>query len=378
MLDSSCGLVRPFVLHQSGNTVQLSAIDSARQEAQSVVSLQLPGTASASLQSCRIADGPIIVIQQGQQSLLVGFRGPEEASCRETSAPASMIAGELQSQDVSWQVHELRLPGDCKQRSLLWASSREAMSGGTQPHVCVLMGCSCGVEGEGHAVLELQYTPQLGWRAEQVAQSASGRLSAVCQVPQEASAALAAGIRAPAPRFALATDGGELLVFEAPSGQHNPKALLRALPELLEAQPDASANSSSAERMVLRGSLAERMQWPAPASAQGQEPSCRLLARAGLPHVAAQLAFVPDGKAGQLVAMCADRDRAMCCLNWPLLQQGPQLMGISALAANPSGLGIFINGATSCTNVTTHEAHFHGLIHGSRYCNAPFCGIAGT
>lgn len=363
VLDQSCGLARPFVLHQSGNTIQLSAVDIAGQGAQIVVSFQLPGSSDALLQASCIVDGPMIVIQHDYQSLLVGFRGIVEGSLRHpSSAQVFVTAQELRAEAGGWQIHELQLPGQCMRRSLLWAGqdSKQAVSGSAQPLVCILLGCRCGaIEAKGHALLELQYSPQAGWRAEELAQSAAVRPTAICQVPPAASAALEACIAAPAPQLAVVTAAGELLVFGIPSGQQQPQSLLRALPAILEAQKKVAVDSIEGEdgdkrvRKLLRGSLAERLQWPAADAAQQREPSAafKLLARARLPSAAHQLAFVPDGRAGQLVAVCADRERTMCCLNWPLLQQGPRLMGVSTVAVDPSGLGIFIDGEPSSLNV---------------------------
>ncbi|KAK9916432.1 hypothetical protein WJX75_002505 [Coccomyxa subellipsoidea] len=127
----------------------------------------------------------MIVIQHDYQSLLVGFRGIVEGSLRHpSSAQVSVTAQELRAEAGGWQIHELQLPGQCMRRSLLWAGqdSKQAVSGSAQPLVCILLGCRCSaVEAEGHALLELQYSPQAGWRAEELAQSAAVRPTAICQ-----------------------------------------------------------------------------------------------------------------------------------------------------------------------------------------------------
>ncbi|BDA40980.1 hypothetical protein COCOBI_01-6350 [Coccomyxa sp. Obi] len=374
VLDQSCGLMRPFVLTQhSSSTIQLSALDTSGQAAYPVVNFQL---AHAQPQACQITDGPTLILQTGRQSVLLGFRGREgagRASCHPPTASGSTAAPDLTAQDDGWHVHEVQLPGQCKQRSVLGAArdSKHGLPGSPQPLVCITMGCSCA-EGDSHDLLQLSYAPEVGWRAEELAQSASVRPTAVCQVPQAAFGALEAGMTTPTPQLALASSAGEVLALGSLWGQRQPLALLRALPVIPAAQPHRVADTvasvdhdiSNAGRVeaLLRGSLAERMQWPQADAAQAQPPnaSCKLLGRAALPHAAHRLTIAQDRRAGQLLAVCADKEGSLCCLDWPLLRQGPVLTGICDVAicdvaADASGLGISIRGQDGW--LATGETH---------------------
>lgn len=358
VLNQRCGLVQPFVLTQHSSTVQLSALDTSGQAAHPVVTFQL---AHAQPQACHISEGPILTIQTGHQSFVVGFKGRDEAgraSCQRPTATGSPAAPELIEQDDGWHVHEVQLPGQCKQRSVLWAAtdSKRGLPGSPQPLICITMGCSCGAEAGSHDLLHLSYTPKVRWTAEQLPQSASVGPTAVCQVYRPAFAALEAGMRAPAPHLAIATSAGEVLTLASLQGQQQPHVLLRALPATLAAQPHGVADTlaggdrdtSSATRVeaLLRGSLAEHMQWPQADAALAQPPnaSCKLLGRAALPRAAHRLMFAQDRRACQLLAVCADKEGSLRCLDWPLLRQGPVLTSICHVAADASGLGIFIRG----------------------------------
>lgn len=359
VLDHSCGLMLPFFLTQHSSTIQLSALDTNEQAAHPVVNFQL--LAHTQPQVCQITDGPTFTIQIGHQSVLVGFRGRDgagKASCHRPTATGSTAAADLTEQDDGWHVHEVQLPGQCKQRSSLWASrdSKHGLPGSPQPLVCIIMGCSCGAEAGSHDLLQLSYTPEVGWRAEQLFQSASVRPTAVCQLPRAAFAALEIGMTAPTPQLALATLAGEVHALESLQGLQQPHALLRTVPVIPPAQLHGGADTlagvdhdiSIAKRVeaLLRGSLAERMQWPQGDAAQVQPPnaSWKLLGRAALPRAAHRLMFAQDGNACQLLAVCADKEGSLCCLDWPLLRQGPVLTGICDVAADASGLGISIRG----------------------------------
>ncbi|CAL8466734.1 g6270 [Coccomyxa elongata] len=366
VLNQKCGLVQPFVLTQHSSTVQLSALDTSGQAAHPVVTFQL---ADAQPLACLITEGPTLTIQTGHQSVVVGFKGRDGAGRASCHRPGSTAAPELTEQDDGWHVHEVQLPGQCKQRSMLWAArdSKHGLPGSPQPLVCITMGCSCGAEAGSHDLLQLSYTPEVGWTAERLPQSASAGPTAVCQVPRPAFAALEAGMRAPAPQLALATSAGEVLTLASLRGQQQPHALLRALPVTPAAQPHGVADTlagadydtSSAGRVeaLLRGSLAEHMQWPqadAPL-AQSSNASCKLLGRAALPRAAHRLVFAQDRRACQLLAVCADKEGSLCCLNWPLLRHGPVLTGICNVAADASGLGISIRGQDGW--LATGETH---------------------
>ena len=361
-MDQSCGLVWPFILTQHSSTIQLSALDTSGQAAHPLVSFQL---AHAQPQACQITDGPTFILQPGHQSVLVGFRGRDgtgSASHHRPRAAGSTAAPEVAEQDDGWDVHEVQLPGPCKQRSLLFAArdSKHGVPGSPHPLVCITMGCSCGAEAESHDLLQLCYMPEVGWRAEQLAHSASVRPTAVCQVPQAAFAALEAGITAPTPQLALATSAGEVLALGSLRGQQQPHALLRALRVIPLAQPHEPSNTvagvdqgvSNAGQIeaLLRGSLAERMHWPQADGAQAQPPSasCKLLGRAAMPHAAHRLTATQDRRGCQLLALCADKEGLFCSLDWPQLRQGPVLTGIRDVAADASGLGIFIRGMVVC------------------------------
>lgn len=377
VLDCSCGLVRPSILHQCGDAVQLSALDTARRAAHPVVRFQLAEGAKAAVQACHIADGPTVVIECEQQSLLVAFRASQPAegtsSCRPAATEGPSTPGASTEEQGGWQVHKLQLPGQCRQRFLLrtGTDSNRAAPGRYRPLLCLSMGCKCGAEGGPHALLELQHIPGEGWTALEFIQAAAVRPAAVCQVlppPEAASAALAAGFSPPAPRLAVATAAGDVLALSAGSAQHQLHTVLRALPEaevVEERGADGTASGGGCGGLVgkiLRSNLTERMQRQTESTGQPQTHSaaCKLLAKTRLAHTAQRLICAPEGTGGQIIAVSGDKGGTLCCLEWPQLQPRCQLYGVSAVTADPVGLGICIHGKLSDKEVNAYCIYLGG------------------
>lgn len=360
VLEHASGMRRPFLLVQWGATVQLSAMDMGAQREQSMFGFQLPDEYCSPLprHSCMLGAGPSLCIHLSGSSVLVVF--PSEASTADDGRPGG------------WQVFLLKLSGSSVMQPLLCSAAARGHMGLPGP-VTVALTCE-RQEGAGmvaHSAVVLRCCGdqhgQWSWAAEQVEQRHA--VAAMCLVPalpRAASAALAAGCRAPGGCVAIATRDGALCLFRRTSGVDLGSFLVSCLRQLsmqpatdaCAPMPAASALDGGAEGQerladaLLASSAAswqrKRMAQEALAQKQrgggliapsgdGQEREAAAAAgaegRVQLPRPPVQLAFAPrDAAEGLLLALSREGEGELCCLTWPgLRQMEPLLEGVAGV-----------------------------------------------